>query len=85
MGQAPEHEEVHSAPQEQRRDYAKQTTFRSQPRPLTLAEAHLVERVKQKADELEALFNEARRGRYHALAMTHLEVAVMWMVKEITT
>lgn len=43
--------------------------------------------VKEKAEELEELFNKSlqREPRLMSLAKTHLENAVMWAVKAITT
>lgn len=59
--------------------------FRPQYRPLTDAEKNLHDAIKAKAAEMEALFYQLNHGRYHALAMTALEEAVMWSVKELTS
>jgi hypothetical protein len=59
--------------------------FRSKYRALTDAEKIQHDKLKDKAAELEALFNEVKPGRYNSLAMTSLEQAVMWIVKELTS
>jgi hypothetical protein len=59
--------------------------FRPQYRTLTAAEAELVDAIKGKAEELEQFIEMTKDGRYKSLAMTSLEQAVMWAVKEITT
>ncbi len=59
--------------------------FRPQYRTLAASEAELIDMIKAKAEELEGLFEMAKDGRYKSLAMTSLEQAVMWAVKEITT
>ena len=43
------------------------------------------DQLKDKAAELESLFGKVKPGRYNALAMTSLEQAVMWIVKELTS
>lgn len=58
--------------------------FRPRYRALTDAEKDLHDRIKAKATELEALFEEVKPGRYRALGITALEEAVMWTVKELT-
>jgi hypothetical protein len=62
-------------------------TSRFRPRYRTLTDDELVlhDEIKTKASELEALFNEVKPGRYSSLAMTSLEQAVMWSIKELTT
>ena len=37
------------------------------------------------AAELEALFQQVKPGRYNSLAITALEQAIMWVVKELTS
>jgi membrane-bound ClpP family serine protease len=59
--------------------------FRQKYRALEASEAELIDMIKQKAVELEELIEMAKDGRYKSLAMTSLEQAVMWAVKEITT
>jgi hypothetical protein len=58
--------------------------FRRDHRDLSNAERALIEEIKDAAERLEALFDRAPSGRYRALALTELEVAVMWIVKEIS-
>lgn len=63
--------------------------FRPKYRALTDEEKALHDEVKQKAVELEALFEKVNmtkpaQGRYYSLAMTQLELAVMWIIKELT-
>jgi hypothetical protein len=59
--------------------------FRPRYRALTDAEKALHDQIKDKASELENLFNQVGPGRYHALAITSLEQSVMWIVKELTS
>ncbi len=59
--------------------------FRPRYRALTDEEKVLHDAIKTKAGELEALFNQVKLGRYSSLAMTSLEQAVMWSVKELTS
>jgi hypothetical protein len=59
--------------------------FRPTYRALTDSEKALHDEIKTKAAELEALFGRVKPGRYNALAMTALEQAVMWVVKELTS
>ena len=58
--------------------------FRPRYRALTPQEKDLHDRIKGKADELLALFEEVKPGRYRALGITALEESVMWTVKELT-
>lgn len=58
--------------------------FRPAYRALTADETVLLDEVKSKASELDAIFAKANPGRYNSLAITSLEQAVMWIVKEIT-
>ena len=58
--------------------------FRPRYRPLIDAEKALHDALKNKAAELEALFEQVKPGRYHSLALTSLEESVMWIVKELT-
>jgi hypothetical protein len=58
--------------------------FRPRYRALTDAEKALHDALKNKAAELEALFEQVKPGRYHSLAITSLEESVMWIVKELT-
>lgn len=62
--------------------------FRQTQRALSSEEAQLVNDIKTKAEELEALFQKAaemtQASRYTSLAITSLEQAVMWVVKHIT-
>lgn len=59
-------------------------TFRQTYRELTEEEKALVNEIKTKAEELEALIASAKPGRYASLALTSLETSVMWIVKHIT-
>ncbi len=59
--------------------------FRPRYRALTDEEKALHDQLKDKAAELEALFAKIKPGRYNALAVTALEQAVMWIVKELTS
>ena len=59
--------------------------FRPSYRALTDAEKALHDAIKEKAAELEALFETVKPGRYRSLAITELEAAVMWVVKELTS
>jgi hypothetical protein len=60
--------------------------FRPTYRQLTDEEKALHDAIKEKAAELEALFEQTRQhGRYAKLALTSLEQAVMWIVKELTS
>lgn len=63
----------------------KVSRFRPRYRALTAEEKALHDEIKDKAAELEVLFERAKGGRYKALAFTALEAAVMWIVKEITS
>lgn len=58
--------------------------FRPRYRALTDAEKALHDAIKDKASELEALFETVKPGRYRSLAFTALEESVMWCVKELT-
>jgi hypothetical protein len=58
--------------------------FRPRYRALTDSEKALHDAIKEKASELEALFETVKPGRYRSLAFTDLEASVMWIVKEIT-
>lgn len=57
--------------------------FRPAHRPLSDAEGALIGNIKETAEHLAQLFDQAG-GRECALANTHLETAVMWAVKGIT-
>lgn len=59
--------------------------FRPIYRALTDDEKALHDAIKAKTDELDALFNQVKPGRYRSLAMTALEESVMWCVKELTS
>jgi hypothetical protein len=58
-------------------------TFRTTYRELAADEKADMEAVKVKAEEIEAIIQK-RQGRQSALALTNLEQAVMWAVKQIT-
>lgn len=59
--------------------------FRPKYRALTDEEKALHDALKDKAGELETLFNQVKDGRYKSLAFTSLEQSVMWIVKELTS
>lgn len=59
--------------------------FRPRYRPLTDEEKALHDALKDKAAELDALFDLVKPGRYHSLATTALEESIMWIVKELTS
>jgi hypothetical protein len=58
--------------------------FRPKYRALDDQEKDLHDAIKQKAVEMEELFNQVKDGRYKSLAFTSLEQSVMWIVKELT-
>jgi hypothetical protein len=64
--------------------YTKPGRFAKRYRALTLEELTLVDLIKEQASVLERLIDQTPQGRYASLAMTQLEMAVMWAVKEIT-
>lgn len=59
--------------------------FRPTYRALTDDEKALHDALKSKAVELETLIETIKPGRYRALAITDLEKAIMWAVKELTS
>ncbi|MCI1437823.1 MAG: hypothetical protein LKI03_00065 [Acetobacter indonesiensis] len=59
--------------------------FRPRYRALTPEEKALHDEIKNKAQEMEALFEKVKSERYNALAITSLEQSVMWIVKELTS
>lgn len=67
----------------------KPSRFRPRYRALTDEEKALHDALKDKAAELEVLFDQVvgmkSRGRYHSLAITSLEQSIMWIVKELTS
>lgn len=64
----------------------KVSRFRPTYRALSDSEKALHDHIKDKAAELEALIESVKPGgsRYKALAMTALEEAIMWTVKDLT-
>jgi len=58
--------------------------FRPRYRALTDDEKALHDAIKDKATELEALFEKVCPGRYRSIALTSLEESVMWVIKELT-
>lgn len=65
----------------------KPSRFRPRYRQLQPEEVVLHDAIKSKAVELETLIESVKNGqstRYKALAMTSLEEAIMWAVKELT-
>jgi hypothetical protein len=63
----------------------KVSRFRPTYRALTEEEKQLHDQIKAKAVELEELFEKVGTGRYASLAMTELELSVMWAVKQLTS
>ena len=63
----------------------KVSRFRPTYRALSDEEKQLHDEIKSKAVELEGLFERVGQGRYQSLAMTELELAVMWAVKQLTS
>jgi hypothetical protein len=63
----------------------KVSRFRPTYRALTPEEKALHDEIKAKAVELESLFDRVKPGRYHSIALTDLELSVMWIVKELTS
>lgn len=61
------------------------TRFRPKYRALSDDEKALHDAIKEKASELEALFERVKPGRYRSLGLTALEESVMWTVKELTS
>lgn len=59
--------------------------FRPKYRALTDEEKNMHDMIKDKAAELELLFNRIKPGRYNSLALTSLEQSIMWIVKELTS
>lgn len=67
-------------------------TFRKVYTPLSVEQKEQMNAIKDKAEELLALFNDAvptdersERSRCMAVARTNLETTVMWAVKAVTT
>lgn len=61
----------------------KTSRFSPRYRALSIEEKALHDEIKEKAAELEAVFDKVKPGRYSSLAMTALEQAVIWSVKEL--
>lgn len=59
-------------------------TFRKTPRALTVGDLAAVDRIKDTASTLHALFDSESPNRELAIAKTRLEEAVMWAVKGVT-
>lgn len=62
--------------------------FRPRYRALSDEEKKLHDEIKAKAVELESMIEQIKGGapsRYKSLAMTELELAIMWAVKELTS
>lgn len=65
-------------------EHIETSRFRPRYRALTDEEKKLHDALKEKAAELETLFEQVKPGRYRSLALTALEESVMWVVKELT-
>lgn len=63
----------------------KVSRFRPTYRALNDDEKALHDAIKQKAVELEELFEKVKDGRYKSLSLTALEEAVMWNIKQLTS
>lgn len=59
--------------------------FRPKYRTLSNEEKLLHDEIKNKAEDLERLFEKVGGGRYQSLAFTSLEESVMWAVKQLTS
>ena len=62
--------------------------FRPRYRALSDDEKKLHDELKAKAVELESMIEQIKGGapsRYKSLAITELELAIMWAVKELTS
>lgn len=59
--------------------------FRPEYRELSEIEKKLIADIKHKAEEMESLFAQGEGSRYKSLAITALEEAVMWAVKDVTS
>lgn len=59
--------------------------FRPKYRALTPEEKALHDAIKEKAAEMETLYNQVKHPRYRALAFTELEASVSWIIKGLTT
>lgn len=71
-------------PDERQAGEIQTSRFRPRYRKLTEEELKLHDQIKDKAAELEALFDKVPQGRYLSLGHTQLELAVMWAVKQLT-
>jgi len=58
--------------------------FRKRYRPLAEHELALNDAIKDQAAKLEYLINALGNTRHTALALTHLEIAIFWAVKQLT-
>lgn len=63
-------------------------TFRKEYTKLTDGQKEYMAKIKEKASELELLFNEVNMlpnaGREIAIAKTNLEQSIMWAIKGLT-
>jgi hypothetical protein len=69
----------------QSEDEIQTSRFRPRYRNLSEDEKALHDEIKIKAEELAQVFERVPEGRYRSLGMTSLELAVMWVVKELTS
>lgn len=60
------------------------SVLRPQYRALTADEEALRDAINDKAAELEVLIGQVRPGRHRSLAVTSLELSVMWAIKGLT-
>jgi hypothetical protein len=72
-------------PDARQQDDIKPSRFRPRYRKLSDDEVALHDDLKAKADELAALFDKVKDGRYKSLAFTELEASIMWIIKELTS
>ncbi len=59
--------------------------FRPKYRALTEQEKLLHDAIKNQAEDLATLIETIKPGRYRSLAITSLEEAIMWAIKELTS
>ena len=63
----------------------KTSRFRPRYRSLSVEEKGLHDSIKDKAQQLESLFEETPHGLHKTLSLIALEEAVMWSIKQLTS
>jgi hypothetical protein len=79
--------DVFKGPSDERQSndvHHKVSRFRPTYRALTDVEKQLHDDIKAHAEFLEYLINKTPGGRYQSLALTELELTVMWAIKGLT-